>query len=232
MLRNRIAVIGLGGFGLELVKCLHIEKHEVVAIDINMELIDVIKDHCTNAICLDATDENAMKSQGLEDFDFVILAIADNFETLIISADILKRLGVKQIIARYQTELHVRILKMLGITNVFNPEERAAQNMAEMFSHSSIKGTIILSEKYRISEVIVPKTFIGKSIFDIKLRELYNLNLITIKRLRFSPLDRLKGDESHYEILGTPTNQIFFRANDIMVLFGDHDDVEKLLEIV
>lgn len=38
MNRKKIAVIGLGDFGKELVKCLYEEKHEVIAIDLNMEL--------------------------------------------------------------------------------------------------------------------------------------------------------------------------------------------------
>ena len=33
MNRKKIAVIGLGDFGKELVKCLYEEKHEVIAID-------------------------------------------------------------------------------------------------------------------------------------------------------------------------------------------------------
>ena len=54
MNRKKIAVIGLGDFGKELVKCLYEEKHEVIAIDLNMELVEEIKDFCTNAVCLDS----------------------------------------------------------------------------------------------------------------------------------------------------------------------------------
>ncbi|MCB1143554.1 MAG: TrkA family potassium uptake protein [Leptospiraceae bacterium] len=229
MNEKKIAVIGLGGFGKELVKCLHEEQHEVMAIDVNKDLIEDIKEDCTNAVCLDATDENVMKAQGLNEFDFVILAVADDFETLIITADILKRIGVKEIIARYQTELHVRILKMLGITHIFNPEEKAAKNMAEMFSHSNMRGSTIITEEFRIAELIVPKNFVGKTLGEVKLKEKYKLLLITIKRSKPNPLAKRKGDQPIEESIGIPSLHTQFRNNDVMVVFGAHDDVEKFL---
>ncbi len=231
MNRKKIAVIGLGDFGKVLVKCLYEEKHEVVAIDMEMDLIEEIKDHCTDAICMDATDENAMRSQGLEDFDYVILAVADNFETLIITADILKRMGVKEIIARYQTELHIRILKMLGIVNVFNPEERAAQNMAEMFGHSNMRGSMIISEEFRIAEVIVPEFFIGKALNEVRLKEIHKLLLITVKRYK-SHAGKRKDDMRILETIGIPDFKMTFKQNDIMVIFGSHEDVEKFLNSI
>ncbi|MCB1178609.1 MAG: TrkA family potassium uptake protein [Leptospiraceae bacterium] len=227
---KKIAVIGLGGFGQELVKCLYEEGHEVVAIDREMELIEAIKDSCTNAICMDATDEYAMKAQAFENFDFVVLAVADDFETLILASDILKRIGVKEIIARYQTELHIRILKMLGITHVFNPEERAAQNMAEMFRHKNMRGNMIIAENYRIAEMVVPDFFVGKTLTEVKLKEVHKLLLITIKRSKNNPKFKRKEDTAIYETQGIPPYNMTFKENDIMVVFGEDDDVEKFLD--
>ena len=216
MNRKKIAVIGLGDFGKELVKCLYEERHEVIAIDMDMDLVDEIKDFCTNAVCLDSTDESAMEAQGLEDFDYVILAIADDFETLVITSDILKRIGVK----------------MLGITHIFNPEERAAKNMAEMFGHANIKGSIILSEEYRIAELIVPDFFNGKTIMEVKLKEKYNLLLVTIKRYKNLSKNKRREDDAVLETLGIPSANTVFRSKDIMVVFGNHQDVEKFLSLI
>ncbi|MCE9501004.1 MAG: TrkA family potassium uptake protein [Leptospira sp.] len=232
MKKNKIAVIGLGDFGKELVKQLFLEKHEVVAIDKEMLTIDEIKDHCTNAICLDATDEHALRAQGLEEMDFVILATADDLETLVITADILRQLGVKEIIARYKTELHIRILKMLGITNIFNPEEKAARNMAEQFGHSSIKSSLIISEEFRIAELVIPELFAGKTVEEIQLKENYNLLLITIKRMRHNLQAKRKSDEMKQEVLGIPQKTTVFRSNDIITVFGKHEHVEEFLNTV
>ena len=232
MKKNRIAVIGLGDFGKQLVKLLFIEGHEVIAIDKNEEVIHEVKDDCTNAVCLDSTEESALKSQGLEEMDFVILAVADDFETLIITADVLKRIGVREIIARYQTELHVRILKMLGITNIFNPEERAAKNMAEQFGYSNIKGNMIVSDEYRIAEIVVPDFFAGKTVGEVSLKENYNLHLITVKRFRANPKAKRANDDMIQEVLGIPSKTLAFRSKDVISVFAKHEDVEYFLDNV
>jgi len=229
MKRRKIAVIGLGDFGRQLVKCLYEEKQEVIAIDKNMELIEEIKDYCTDAIRMDATDEAAMRSLGLDDFDCVVLAVADDFETLIITSDILKRIGVKEIIARYQTELHVRILKMLGITHIFNPEERAARNMAEMFRHTNLKGNMIIADDFRISEIVVPDFFVGKTLADVQLKEVHELLLVTVKRYKLFSKQKRRDDAPIQETLGIPSSNFIFRQGDIMVVFGKDDAIEKFL---
>jgi trk system potassium uptake protein len=227
--KKKIAVIGLGDFGQQLVKCLHEEKQEVVAIDKDMELIEDIKDYCTDAIRMDATDEGAMRSLGLDDFDYVVLAVADDFETLIITSDILKKIGVKEIIARYQTELHVRILKMLGITHIFNPEERAARNMSEMFRHANLKGNLIIADNFRIAEIVVPEFFIGKALTEVKLKEEHQLLLVTIKRYKVNPKNKRRDDNMIQETIGIPHIHFIFRQGDVMVVFGEDAAVEKFL---
>ncbi len=235
MRKKKIAVIGLGDFGKKLVLCLYEEGHEVLVVDKDMDLIDGIKDSCTRAIRMDATDEIGMRSLGLEDFDYVVLAVADDFETLIITSDILKKIGVKEIIARYQSELQVRILKMLGITHVFNPEERAAKNMAEMFRHSHLKQSFVISESaegdsFRIAEIVVPEFFVGKTLAEVKLKETHHLLLITIKRFKQHPKFKRKEDSQILETLGIPPNNFIFRNNDIMVVFGHNDAIENFLD--
>ncbi len=183
MQRKKIAVIGLGDFGRSLVRTLYNEGHEVTAIDHDMGTIEEITVDCTNAVCLDPRDERALRSQGLEEMDAVLLASAESFESLIVTADNLKKIGVKEIIARYRTDLHIRIFNMLGIQNLFNPEDQAARNIAERFSHSGIQKSTYVTDEYLIDEIIVPEILIGVSLKDSRLREDYNLTLITIKRV-------------------------------------------------
>ena len=125
-MRKKIAVIGLGDFGRALVKHLHEEGHEVTAIDHDLPTIEKIKSNCTHAVCLNSTDEKALRSQGVEQMDTVIISAAQSFEVLIVTADILRRIFNGQLIVRYRTTLHKRILEMLGEKELFTPEERPA----------------------------------------------------------------------------------------------------------
>ncbi|MDH5654932.1 MAG: TrkA family potassium uptake protein [Spirochaetia bacterium] len=224
-MKKKIAVIGLGEFGFALVKQLHHEGHEVIAIDKNMDVIEDAADVSTTAVCLDSTDEKAMIAQGLEDMDSVIIASAENLEVILVTSDILKRMGAKDIIVRYRNDLDVRILKMMGIDRVFNPEEKAALNMSEEFSHRSIRMSAIISDEYRIAEVILPGVFAGKTLQNSRLKEDYRLNVVTILR-------RQKGNRNQEKILGVPLAETILEENDTLILFGTHKDIDSFLEIL
>lgn len=229
MQKKKIAVIGLGDFGRCLVKALYRDRHEVTAIDRDMNTIEYISEFCTAAVCLDSRDEKALRSQGLEDMDMVILASAESFESLIVTADNLKSIGVREIHARYRTDLHTRILHMLGIHNLYNPEEEAARNIAERFGHKGIEKSLFLTNEYIIDEVITPRELIGKSVLNSGLKDKFNLSLVTIKRQRKTM--REEWDEEEPEIIGIPSQNTIFEKDDTLVLFGSHEDMNRFLEL-
>ncbi|TGL52443.1 TrkA family potassium uptake protein [Leptospira wolffii] len=225
MRKKRIAVIGLGDFGIELVKRLHEDGQEVTAVDQDRTKIDRIQEYCTYCVAMDSTDESELKEHGLDEMDAVVLAIGDNFENLIVTADALRKIGAPNIYARYQSELNKRVLNMLGIENLFNPEEQAAQSMAEQLSHSSIKGVTLVGDEFRILETLAPKFLVSKTVSGAKLREDWNLNLITVRRPK---KNRRKSNPSE-EIVGIPSPHLQILEGDILVLFGRNEDLEKLV---
>ncbi|MGV3667407.1 MAG: potassium channel family protein [Leptospira bouyouniensis] len=230
MQRKKIAVIGIGSFGKLFVRYLFEDGHEVIAIDKDPVIIDSIKDYVTVAVALDATDEHALRSQGIGDVDYAVLALADDFETSIICADSLKKSGVKQIYARYQTELQKKVLELLGIRDLFNPEERAARSMAETFSFVGMRSSFLLSDEYSVVEVTVPKRYINKTIAEADLRHKYNINVITIKRPLTNNELKRASDSKTEKILGIPHGNTILKEDDIVVLFGSQADLTKFLE--
>ena len=61
---KQFAVIGLGRFGTSVAKTLSEKEQQVIAIDKNEELVQGVMEYVTKAVCLDATDEKAVKSVG------------------------------------------------------------------------------------------------------------------------------------------------------------------------
>lgn len=230
MQKKKIAVIGLGSFGNLFARYLYDDGHEVIAFDKNPEVIEEIKDYSTVAVRLDATDEAALISQGILDVDVVVISLADDFETSVICADILKRIGVKTIFARYQTALQKKVLELLGIRDLFNPEEKAARSMAEMFSYSGMRSSFLLSDEYSVAEVSVPKRYIDKTIAEADIRHKYNINIITIKRAFVSKETKRSSDHRIEKILGIPKGEMILKEDDIIVLFGSQKDLAKFLE--
>ncbi|MCB1169483.1 MAG: TrkA family potassium uptake protein [Leptospiraceae bacterium] len=224
-MRKKIAVIGLGDFGKALVKHLHEEGHEVTAIDHDLPTIESIKSRCTHAVCLNSTDERALRSQGVEQMDTVIISAAQSFETLIVTADIMRRIFNGQLIVRYRTALHKRILEMLGVKELFNPEERAAENMAEQFAHPSIRRSMFLEEGFRLFEVEAPPALVGMSLNGASLKKRFNISIVTIRRAR-DP----ERPKDHLEFIGIPDGKTIIRADDVLVLFGKESNLEDFID--
>jgi trk system potassium uptake protein TrkA len=89
----RYAVIGLGRFGMTVAKILAENGMEVIAIDKNKDLVNEVSTFVTSAVCMDSTDEAALRSQNLNETDAVIIGIGSNVEECILTAAILKKIG-------------------------------------------------------------------------------------------------------------------------------------------
>lgn len=119
---KRFIVIGMGQFGASVVESLGEQGCDVVAIDRDMDAIDRVKRHATHAVQLDATDPQALRSQGATECDAAVVAIGEDFESAALTVACLKELGVKKIVARAGTERRGRILLNAGATEVIGVE--------------------------------------------------------------------------------------------------------------
>jgi trk system potassium uptake protein len=227
---KKFAVIGLGIFGSHLAVELAERGAEVLAIDNDLEKIEDLKEKVTVTVKLDSTDETALRNQGIEDFDAVIVAMGDNFEASILTVAILQQIGVQHIIVRGTTSIHKRILNHLGIEEIILPSEEAADKLASSLAMDKIIDSFSLTSEYIIVEAEAPKTFIGKNLLILDLPKKYEISIITIKR-RESKNRLLRFHRKEFEeIIGIPKPETIIEQNDILVLFGKQKDIESLLK--
>lgn len=230
MATKKFCVIGLGYFGSNLAIKLTEMGAETIAIDINMEKVEEIAEKVTVAIQLDATDKNALMAQGIKDFDAVIVAIGEGFESSITTTAILQEIGVKNIYNRIISPLHHRLLTLMGIKNILLPEAEAADHLARQLITPGLIDTFPLSKKHSIFVVKVPNRFVGVSVIDSKIRADYNLNVVTIKKPKIID-GQIQQDISEAESIGVPLPTYVFQENDILVLFGTEEDFQKFIRL-
>lgn len=226
----KYCIIGLGHFGMSLSIKLAESGAEVIAIDKKMELVEQVKDKVTFAAQLDSTDESALRSQGVEDMDAIIVAIGEGFEASLKTTAILQEIGVKRILNRVITPIHERLLRLMGITELLYPEAEAASHLSSRLMIPGLLESFRLSEDYSIYEIFTPKKFIGQTLVNSDLREKYSLNLVTVKRIKEKK--SIIGDskiEGHHSV-GVPGPDFIFREKDVLVLFGKRKDFKKLIE--
>jgi len=229
MSKHKFAVIGLGMFGRAIAKTLSQRGAEVLAIDNNEEKIQDIRDDVAYAVAFDATDIKALKAQNIKDVDAVVVAIGENFESLLLCTVHLLELKVKRIIARAQGSLQRMILEKLGVQEILSPENEVGIAVAEKLIYPSIVSFLQLPDEYEIVEVKTPKGIANRTLEDIGLRNKYKLNLITFKR----EVEVEKNGETVKEqhIIGVPRSSTVLYETDTIVVFGRSKDIGKFIEI-
>ena len=73
----KVIIFGMGNFGSSLAIQMAEMGHEIIAIDYDMQKVEMVKDKVTHTICLDSTNMNALKSLPLNDTDIVVIAIGE-----------------------------------------------------------------------------------------------------------------------------------------------------------
>ena len=218
---TKYAVIGLGQFGSAIARKLSEKGAEVIAIDIDEEKVESIKEDVAYAVALDSTDKKALEAQNIHKMNAVVVSIGANFQDLLLTCFQLQELGVERIIGRAQGKTQRRILEKMGIKEVLSPEDEVSANMAEQLLNPGVLMCLTLPDTYEIIEIRAPKTLKDRTLGDIGLREKYNLNLVTL----------LRKTEGTYHIAGVPNVDSLVMEEDVIVVFGKRHDIDRFIEI-
>jgi trk system potassium uptake protein TrkA len=226
---KKIAVIGMGQFGMAIAKTLSRKGVEVMAIDRNEIIIEEMAEKVDMAVAMDATDKKTLISQGILEFDAVVVAIGEDFEQLLLCTTVLMDIGVKRIMARARGKSQRIILEKIGVKEILSPEDEVGMNVAERLINPSIVSYLDLPDDFCIMEIAAPPDVIGRTLVDIELRRRYDVNLITMKRSSEIEKNGEKVKEQH--IYGIPRGDSVIRENDSLILFGKRVNVERFIEI-
>jgi trk system potassium uptake protein TrkA len=227
---GRFAVIGMGTFGRLLVESLVRRGAEVLAIDSRAEELEDVKELATDSIRLDATDSRALRDQGLEEYDAVVVALGEHFESALLTVAGLQQLGIKRILVRASTPVHERILVALGVEEVILPEGEAADRLALSLMFEGVREAFALAGEYAIVERAAPDGFIGKTLGELELRKRFNVSVVTIRRVAVKHGLLGLGKKETEVVLGVPAPATQIERGDVLVLFGRKPDLEAACE--
>jgi len=224
---KQFAVIGLGKFGMKVALTLTEKGGQVLAVDEDIRKVEEVKDHVAQAVCLDSTDEDAMRAAGLEDVDAAIVGAGENLEFSILATAILKKLGVPNIVARAVSDLHAQILERVGATRVIMVEEQMGEQVARSIIAPEIHEQFALATGHSLAEVVPRPEFIGQSIGKINFRQQFGVNIIAIqKRI---PIVTPEGKNSFQVLINDlPKPSDVIEDNDVLVVVGSDENIERL----
>jgi len=215
-MKTSVLVIGLGRFGTAAARELMRLGHEVLAVDGNEAIVNEIAPDVTHAVQLDAADEGALRAIGAAEFDHAIVAISSGVEASIFATMALKKLGVRNVVAKAGSDLHGAILERVGADRVVFAEREMGQRVAHSFAVRQVVDYLDVAPRVGIVKVRPPEAWVGRSLKDLDLPG----------RLQLTPVTLRRGEG--VTINPHPTEVI--RADDELILIGKDDKLEELAE--
>lgn len=216
MQRKQVLVIGLGQFGLSLVRALTNAGVEVIAVDRVEQKARAVADIAASVSCVDATDEAELAALAPDRRDACVCAIGDESrESSIICTALMRQLGARRVMARATDPVHERILGLIGAHEVINPENMIGKRVAMRLAYEGIRDELTLSEDLVVTEIITPAALVGHQLATLDLSGRYEVTVAAIRR----------GEE-----LVMPKGKVTFEDGDTLILVSRPHVVSSMLE--
>lgn len=216
-MKGQIAVLGIGRFGYSLANTLYEMGHDVMAMDIDEKRVDAISTHVTHAVQGDATNEAVLKDLGIADFEIVVVAMGSTIENSVLSTLLLKKLGVRHIIARAISDLHGDILQKIGADQVVFPQRDMGRRSAHGVLLIDVSDYMSLTQSYGISMLHALPSFVGKSLAELGFgrKGEHGVAVLLMQRKR--------------EIIIAPSEKEILRSDDLLVVAAEDEKLANLL---
>lgn len=213
-MQKNIIVLGLGRFGYAVATRLAKKGAYVTAVDLNYKTIEKIASLVSSAVQADITEEVALRSLGINNYDAAIIATGSDLEASIEATLICKDSGINQVIAKASSESHARILEKIGADYIVFPEADTAERLARSLVGPNLLEVIEFSDEFSIIEVKAHKSWLGKNLIDLDFRKEYQMNVVAFER------------DGEMIIDFDPSLEI--EENDILVLIGTSENAKEL----
>ncbi len=224
----KFIVLGLGNFGRALAVRLTELGHEVIGVDNNMQKVNKLKEKITHTVCMDCTDKEAVSALPLKDAHAVVVAIGEDEASSLLATALLKQLKIKRIIGRVVSDLQKTVMEAMQIDDYILPEEESAERLAVRLANSAIIDSFKVSERFSIIEVVAPVRFEGLTIEGANLTNEYEV--IVLATLTLSKTNEGGISKIQRNARGIATPETVIRTGDILVLFGEMVNINRILQ--
>jgi trk system potassium uptake protein TrkA len=211
--KQEFAVIGLGRFGASLALTLERLGHSVLAIDRDPELVQALADDLTQTVSLDATDEQALRAVGIDNFHTAVVAIGADFESSVLITVLLKELGLQRVFCKALTERQKTVLLRVGADRVILPEHEAGEHLAGQLSAPHVVDWMELEPGINLTQLRVPESWVGRTLRQLDLTGRFGIIVLAAKG------ERTRAAPRAGEVL---------QANDTLIVMGPDEGIAAL----
>ncbi|NLP48686.1 MAG: TrkA family potassium uptake protein [Clostridiales bacterium] len=177
---KNFAILGLGRFGMSIIETLSQYDVNILACDHDEAKVSLATEYATHVIQGDLSDEKTLIKIGLNDFDVVVLAMGESFETSLIATMIAKEQGARHIIVKARNQRQEKILKNNGADKVVLPEYEMGYKIAKSIVEPNILEILNDMKDYSIIEMKPLDEWIGKTLKGTNIRHNHGITILAI----------------------------------------------------
>ena len=174
------AVFGLGRYGRAVATELVKSGAEVIAVDMDQDIINTMSSEIPYCKCADVTDPEVIRQLGIANVDVVIISMATDLEASVMATMLCKEIGVKTVITKCASEMNCKILSKVGADRIVFPEKESGVRMAKNLLSAGFVDLVELSKDVAMIEMQVKPEWEGKSLLELNLRKRYAVNIVAI----------------------------------------------------
>ena len=179
-IKKSYAVFGLGRYGTAVAKELIKNGAEVLAVDINEEVVNNAIAEIPYCKCADVTNEDVIKHLGISNMDVVIITMADSLEASVMATMLCKEAGVNTVVAKCSNEMNSKLLSKVGADRVVLPESESGRRLAKNLLNHGFADILELSKDVSLIELDIRPEWVGKNLLQLNLRQKYSINVVAI----------------------------------------------------
>lgn len=219
----KIIVIGCGKVGLALVEQLNSEGHDITVIDNDSaRLKSALGNLDVMTLVGDGTSYTTLLSAGIEQADLLI-AVMDSDETNLLCCVIAKRAGNCKTVARVRNPIYSGEIgffkRELDLGLIFNPEMRAAEEIARLFNFpNAFRIDVFSNRKIELVHYKIPadSKLVGMKLMDFRSKHHCNVLITTVMR----------GDE-----VIIPGGDFIIEENDILGVVASRSEIHEFFHL-
>ena len=210
-------IIGMGRFGQHLCRNLAALDNEIMIVDQEEERLEDMLPLVVSAKIGDCTNETVLRSLGVANFDLCFVCIGTNFQSSLEITSMVKELGAKYVVSKANRDIHAKFLLKNGADEVIYPDRDIAEKLAVRYSANHVFDYIELTDEFSIYEIPPLSEWVGRSLKELMLRNVYHISILAIKR----PDGRMNM---------MPGAEYAIRGDDHLMVIGTKGDINGILE--
>jgi trk system potassium uptake protein TrkA len=219
MKKKKVLVVGLGRFGSAIVAALWKSPTvETIAVDSTADAVDEVKSVADAAFVGDATDAKVLRGIGAAEADVAVVTFGENFEGTVLCVAELKRLGVREIVARSSSQNTAHVLRAVGATRVIQLEHEMGSRVALELVTPIAADLLEFAHAHQLYPWTAKGPLVGTTLAEAEMRKRFAITVLGFRRSA--------AEAPRFEVAG-PNYRI--TEGDVLMLVGETTAIQRFV---